>query len=180
MTLAAIVAVAASLVASCSGGDSSGDVTAATAKTNAPDATSEESGAAPPGFTGATTIQGEPFDASTVAGRDAVAWFWAPWCMICRAEAPEVADAAERYAEDITFVGVAGRGEIDAMRQFVADTGVDGFTHVADLDGSIWTAYGVYAQPAFAFIDDDGQFEVVGGAMDREELTAKLDELIAS
>lgn len=49
----------------------------------------------------ATTLAGEPFDASTVADRPVVLWFWAPWCTVCRAEAPDIAEvAAELEAAD--------------------------------------------------------------------------------
>ena len=44
-------------------------------------------------------------------GTDAVLWFWAPWCTVCRAEAPDVAETAEAYEdEDMALVGVAGGG----------------------------------------------------------------------
>ena len=42
----------------------------------------------------------------------------------------------------VSFVGVAGRGEVPAMKQFVQQTHAGGFTHVVDGDGAIWSAYG--------------------------------------
>ena len=42
-----------------------------------------------------TTLDGTPFDGADLAGRPAVFWFWAPWCPNCRAEAPQVAAAAD-------------------------------------------------------------------------------------
>ena len=39
----------------------------------------------------AETIEGASFDGSSLAGKDAVLWFWAPWCTECRREAPFVA-----------------------------------------------------------------------------------------
>ena len=65
------------------------------------------------------------------------------------------------------------------MQGFIDDTETVGLTHVADLDGAIWQAFGVYAQPAFAFINDDGAIEVFVGGLDEDALAERLDELTA-
>lgn len=130
-------------------------------------------------FASTTPLDGDAFDGAELVGTDAVVWFWAPWCSSCRAEAPEVAEVAERYAERVTFVGVPGRGQLDAMREFVDDTGTSALTHAADLDGSVWSAFGVYGQPAFAFIDDTGEVEVFIGGMGGRALADRIDALLA-
>ncbi len=132
-------------------------------------------------FTGSTTLADDAaFDAAALAGGDSVVWFWAPWCTICRSEAPEVAEVAEQFGADVTLIGVPGRGELDEMRDFVDDTGTGSLTHVADLGGDIWSAFGVYGQPAYAFIDDDGSVEVFIGAMGGDALAERIDELITT
>lgn len=125
-------------------------------------------------FDGATTLDGADFDASELGTSRAVLWFWAPWCTSCRAEGPDVAEVAERYGSDVRIVGVPGRGEVAAMQQFVDDTGTGAIEHVVDDDGSIWTAFGVYGQPAFAFLDASGTIEVFVGT-----LGSALDERVA-
>jgi thiol-disulfide isomerase/thioredoxin len=40
------------------------------------------------------TVDGQEFDGAALAGTPVVLWFWAPWCTICRAEAPDVAAVA--------------------------------------------------------------------------------------
>ncbi len=126
----------------------------------------------------ADTVDGETFDAASLAGRPAVLWFWAPWCTICRAEAPTVVQAATRLHDSVTFVGIAGRGERPAMQQFVADTATSNFAHVADDDGKIWNDFGVIGQPAFAFIDAAGNVEVVNGSLTSAELLARARALV--
>lgn len=194
--VAALVVGAFALVA-CGGGGSDDTSTATPVPETASDVTSADAdassdGAAAPGndelaaafteaFAASTPLDSAvTFDGASLAGGDAVVWFWAPWCTICRAEAPEIAEIAERYQGDIQLVGVPGRGERDAMQQFVDDTGTGSITHLADLDGQVWSAFGVYGQPAFAFIDDSGEVEVFIGGMGGDALGERIDELIAT
>ena len=130
----------------------------------------------------APLVGGGELSSADLEGTDAVLWFWAPWCTVCRAEAPDVAETAEAYEdEDMALVGVAGRGELDEMAAFVAETGVEGIDHIADLDGSIWAGYEVVSQPAFAFVDDDdGTVEVHVGALGADGLSDRIDDLLAS
>lgn len=135
----------------------------------------------------AAADDGPTFDAATLDGGElatadldgpTVLWFWAPWCTICRAEGPGVADAADQLGDDVRVVGVAGRGEVPEMEGFVADTGTGAITHVVDDDGSIWAAYGVSSQPAFAFIDADGVVtDLVVGAMGEAALVEQAEAL---
>ncbi len=194
-----LAAAAGLVLAACGGGSES--ATGSTAGSTATDATSSgalptspsstpataaqpaEPGAAsviPAALIGATTINGDPFDASILAGRPTVAWFWAPWCVICRGEAPDVADIAARYADKVNFVGIAGRGEAAEMRDFVSDTGTEGITHLDDSSGDIWASYEIYAQPAYAFITDDGRLETYVGSLGGDGLADIIDELIVA
>lgn len=95
-------------------------------------------------FTG-QTLNGEAFDGTTLAGKDTVLWFWAPWCTECRREAPYVA-AAQADNPRVAFVGIAGLGETDDMRDFVEDYDVATLEHLADLDGSLWQRFGAHPQ----------------------------------
>ncbi len=130
-------------------------------------------------FTG-TTLEGASFDSSALDGQPAVLWFWAPWCTVCRAEAPDVAAVAEEFSADVTFVGIAGRGEVGPMRQFVADTGTGGFEHVSDVDGTLWQQFGVVSQPSFVFVDSSGQTTLVPSGLSADELRQMTKSLLSS
>jgi thiol-disulfide isomerase/thioredoxin len=128
----------------------------------------------------ATTVDGEPFDGSALEGRPTILWFWAPWCTVCRAEGPDVAVAAEGIGEQVPIIGVAGRGEVAAMQEFVADTGTGGITHVNDADGSVWARFGIVAQPAFASVATDGRVQVFSGALGEAGLRDAAAQLAAA
>jgi hypothetical protein len=91
-----------------------------------------------------------------------------------------VAAVAAEYAGEVNFLGVAGRADVGAMEQFLADTGADNLTHVNDESGDIWTGFGVPTQPAFAYIDDDGSVELVVGRQGQQSLSAVAERLSAS
>lgn len=126
----------------------------------------------------AATVDGRPFDSSTVEGRPVVAWFWTPWCTVCRAEAGDVAAMAKEFNDRATFVGVAGLGDVADMREFVESTGTEGFVHLEDDDGSIWGRFGIVSQPSFAFVDASGEVEVFGGALGPEELRLRTERIL--
>lgn len=137
-----------------------------------------ERAVSPLAFT-AATLEGGSLDAATLAGRPVVLWFWAPWCTICRAEAPEVADVAAELDGTVTVLGVPGLGPETDMRAFVADTGTGDITHLVDSDGSLWQRFGVVSQPAFAFVSSDGSVETFGGALGGDDLRSRALTLAA-
>lgn len=162
--LAALFLASALVLVACGGSSSTG-------------ASGDGATDGPPAFSAATVDGGELASAS-FAGEPTVLWFWAPWCTVCRAEAPDVAEAASDFDGDVELVGVAGRGSVEEMKGFVSDTGTDAITHVVDGDdGRIWADYGVTAQPAFAFIDAEGNVEVTAGSMGKDALEQKMTEL---
>jgi len=134
-----------------------------------------------PGFP-ATVVGGGGGELASASfeGEDTVLWFWAPWCTTCRAESGNVVAAAAALDGEVEVIGVAGRGEVRDMEDFVAETDTGELTHVVDDDGSIWSSYGVVTQPTFAFIDDDGTVEVLVGAQGEQALTERMEQLVSS
>ncbi len=86
----------------------------------------------------------------------------------------------EKYGDDVTIVGVAGRDELDAIVSFVEDLKVDQFPHVVDESGALWREFGVTGQPFFYFINDDGTAQGYLGAMGVEGMSEQLEMLLAS
>lgn len=189
--LAPLIALAL-VAAAC--GDDGGDVTAdppagvgnAGASAGSPDADpatdspGDDAPAATPATFTAERLGGGTFDSAELAGRSTVLWFWAPWCTTCRAEAPDILEAAAEFDGLIEVIGVAGRGDIDAIQQFVDQTNTGELAHLIDEDGSIWTDFGVAAQPAFAFVDAGGEVDVFVGTLGRAGLTERMQALAAA
>jgi thiol-disulfide isomerase/thioredoxin len=128
-------------------------------------------------FTG-TTLSGGTFNGSSLAGKPAVLWFWAPWCPFCNAEAPGVSQVAAANPK-VTFVGIAGRADVGQMQNFVSKYGLN-FTNLNDSDGSLWARYNVPWQPAYVFYKADGSSTFINNpiaAMPQQELADRVAAL---
>jgi peroxiredoxin len=122
----------------------------------------------------AATVDGSSFDGASLAGKNAVLWFWAPWCTVCARGAGAVTKAAAELRDSVTFVGVAGlSGSVADMQEFVQRTRTDSMTHLADTDGALYTRFKVTKQDAFAFISPDGRVELVDAYSNDIDLVAE-------
>lgn len=180
--IVAAAAATALLVAGCGAPDGGGEAApqdGAEASSSGADAAQGGGGGQSPAealdFT-APAVGGGEIDGAELQGEPVVLWFWAPWCTICRGEAPGVAETAERYEGEVEFIGVAGQGEAAAMEEFVASTGTDGMRHIIDEDGSIWSGFEVTTQPSFSFLRTSGTFLTYTGKMSDKE----IDDRVAS
>ncbi len=127
------------------------------------------------------TVDGGSFSGATLAGQDSVLYFWAPWCTVCRREAPALPSIAEEFEGQAQFLGVAGLSpDVGAMQQFVDDTGTGSLTHLADTDGALYAGFGVASQTTFAFVDDDGTIEIVPGPLSEDEIRSRTQALVGA
>ena len=124
-----------------------------------------------------TTLEGQAVTQADYEGKPTIMWFWAPWCSVCRGEAPTLSKVASELDGSVDVVGVAALGSVDEMKTFVSDTGIENFTQLADPDAEVWSVFGVASQPAFAFISSDGSIEVVQGSIGEEEILERAATL---
>jgi hypothetical protein len=80
----------------------------------------------------------------------------------------------------VTFVGVAGRDDLDPINEFISDYGVGGFDHIVDGTGEIWANFEVVTQPSFIFLDASGDSTSHIGALGVDELSKRLDSLTSN
>lgn len=116
-------------------------------------------------FTATDVATGAIVDGTSLAGKDTILWFWASWCPTCQSEAPAVAEAAAKLPAGVTLIGIPGRSDVASSQGFIDTYKLGSFQHWYDNDGSIWSAFGVPTQPAFALINDDGTVETIPGAL---------------
>jgi thiol-disulfide isomerase/thioredoxin len=128
-------------------------------------------------FTG-RTLDGAAFDATTLAGRPAILWFWAPWCATCASEAQSIGDLAKEYQGQLGILGIAGLGTNKAMHEFVSDLNVGNVPHLDDQAGAIWKKFKITQQSTYVFLDRSGHV-VKTGYLDDLQLTAEVKSLVA-
>lgn len=196
MRAVAVSAVAALVLAGCSGStdgavadDPAPATTSSSAAASAPAAPPEQEapGTSPDAPSSepaevaevlqfeATTVSGESFDGASVAGRPVVLWFWAPWCAVCRSQAPEVTALVEEYGDRVSFVGVGSLDSGDAIEEFA--TGVEGPTHLSDTDGELYRRFGIAEQSSFVVLDAAGDEVLRTGYSDDDELAGTVADL---
>ncbi|HEU5474488.1 MAG TPA: redoxin domain-containing protein [Actinophytocola sp.] len=127
-------------------------------------------------FTG-KTVDGQDFAGADLAGTPAVLWFWAPWCPKCQGEAEDIAKVAKENEGSVKFVGVAAQDEVPAMRAFIEEYGLGSFPHIADTEARVWQRFGVYAQPAYAFISADGTIDLQTRQLQTDDLNRRVRAL---
>lgn len=130
------------------------------------------------GFTG-TTLDGAKFDASSLAGRPTILWFWAPWCATCAGEAQTISSIRDKYGEgQLSILGIAGMGDNKAMHEFVADLDVAAVPHLDDRAGTVWKRFGITEQSTYVLLDRAGKI-VKTGYLDSLQLTTEVKTLVA-
>lgn len=134
-------------------------------------------------------VQGDPFPdvalidvddtevmTSEFLGEPLVVNLWYSTCPPCAKELPEFAEVdAER--DDVRFVGVNTIDSVEVMKRFAGERGVeydlyrDDFAELADGVGAV-------AFPVTLFVTSDGTIVDQSGALDADELRAKIDQLM--
>ena len=79
-----------------------------------------------------------------------------------------------RLAEsgELTVVGVSsGVDGFEAIATTAQQLHIDGFAPIAALDGSVWSHFGVLAQPASVVVTSDGNVTGHMGALDADGFT---------
>jgi thiol-disulfide isomerase/thioredoxin len=99
--------------------------------------------------------------------------FWATWCPPCRAEMPELLQAARDYP-DLAMLAVNVRESPESVSQFAEQFRMD-VPVVLDPQGEISDRYNVSGLPTSIFIDADGAITAVRpGAINR----AVIDQIL--
>ena len=109
-----------------------------------------------PAFAG-TTLEGNEFSSSGLAGKPAVVNFWASYCIpSCVDEHPVLLDLAASQAGTLQVVGVLVNDTPDDARGFLDRYGQISWPTLLNADGAISIDYGVIGPPETFFVDAQG------------------------
>jgi thiol-disulfide isomerase/thioredoxin len=105
---------------------------------------------------------------------------WASWCGPCRSEAPLLRNAHAQFGDLVTFIGIDVRDSQDGARSFIAEFGLDDFTHLFDATGAVPADLGGRGVPLTFFVDPGGEIRHLhSGVVDERTLAFYIDELLA-
>jgi cytochrome c biogenesis protein CcmG, thiol:disulfide interchange protein DsbE len=123
------------------------------------------------------------FDGSTFkltdalkTGKPAVVNFWASWCGPCADEAPVLQDAARRYGDRVTFVGVDVQDVDSDAQAFLRKYGIT-YLNGSGNAGPISVQYGMRGVPETYFIAPDGRLVRKWNTLTAADLEQFLGEL---
>jgi cytochrome c biogenesis protein CcmG/thiol:disulfide interchange protein DsbE len=166
LAVALVVVVVGVVLATQVGGDPRADATR-----------SQLVGKAAPDFD-VRALDGSSVTLHDLAGRAVIVNFWNSWCAPCRAELPALKRFADRYRDDpsVAFVGIVRDDSKRAIREYVADEGVD-WTIAMDPGARAALEFGTRGQPETFAITPDG---VVAGAQIGPSTLQDLETMLAA
>jgi thiol-disulfide isomerase/thioredoxin len=110
-------------------------------------------------------------------GTPVVINIWSSWCGPCRTEAPYLAAAAERYGEEIQFLGIDILDKKPDAIAFMQEYGW-AYPSLYDPQGDIRDGLGFIGQPETLFYDREGELSSTWiGPLPSEELKERLQAI---
>ncbi|MDX1468578.1 MAG: TlpA disulfide reductase family protein [Acidimicrobiia bacterium] len=111
--------------------------------------------------------------------KPAVVNVWASWCLPCRAEAPLLNLAFEKYGDEIEFIGIDVQDTQSGAARFLAEFGLP-FQHFFDPRREVVNHYGGIGTPVTMFFGPDGELiRVHNGIVDERTLAVNIDDLLS-
>jgi cytochrome c biogenesis protein CcmG/thiol:disulfide interchange protein DsbE len=110
------------------------------------------------------------------SGKPVVVNFWASWCGPCADEAPALKDAARRYADTVTFVGIDVQDVDSDAQAFLRKYGIT-YLNGSGNAGPISIQYGMRGVPETYFIAPDGRLIRKWNTLSAADLEQFLAEL---
>lgn len=113
-------------------------------------------------------LDGVRFSSGDLRGRVTVYNVWGSWCVPCRIEAPALIEVAERFGDDVSFIGINVRDGLAAAKAFERNEAVPYPSVRADDSSAALLAFpnslAVAAVPTSIVVDRQGRIaaRVVG------------------
>jgi cytochrome c biogenesis protein CcmG/thiol:disulfide interchange protein DsbE len=126
-----------------------------------------------------TLFDGKVIRLEDFRGKAVLINFWASWCIPCRAEAPALESAWQKYKDrDVVFLGVNIQDNEKDARAFMKEFGIT-YLNGRDESGKVAIDYGVWGIPETFFTDPHGRITYKhAGELRDPIIAAKLDEVL--
>ncbi|MFV2064620.1 MAG: TlpA family protein disulfide reductase [Chloroflexota bacterium] len=127
-----------------------------------------------------TLIDGSTTSLSDYRGQPVWLTFGASWCADCRAEAPDIEAASQRYAaQGLTVLWISISEDSQAARDYAKRAGLT-FPIAADPSDVIAGRYHILGIPTHLFIDGDGIIQELRiGALHPDDMVRFVEALVA-
>ncbi len=132
----------------------------------------------PEGHLQLTDLGGNPIRLADLRGKAVWINFWASWCPPCQYETPTIRSLDKKYRDrGLVIIAIQVQQTVEDGKAYAARYDLE-YTIGADVTGTIFHAYKVFALPTQFFIDPNGVVrQVVNGPLD-EARAAQLIESI--
>jgi cytochrome c biogenesis protein CcmG/thiol:disulfide interchange protein DsbE len=123
----------------------------------------------------ATTVDGKKVSLSSFKGQAVWLTFGASWCAACKAEAPDIEAAYQKFkSKGVAVLSVSISEDSATVKDYGDRIGLT-YPKIADPDTRIASAYRVNGIPAHFFIDASGVLQSVKtGGMSPDQMNAAL------
>jgi thiol-disulfide isomerase/thioredoxin len=124
-----------------------------------------------------TLSDGTTHRLSELRGKRVLLNFWATWCEPCRAEMPDLQQAADTYGDSVVILGVNKLEPVAVIPPFADELQIR-FPLIVNTKGDIANRYGARNIPTSFFINTDGTigFRQIG-VMNYDFVRLHLDQL---
>lgn len=123
-------------------------------------------------------VDGGDVSTAELLGEPLVVNLWYADCPPCAKELPDFAEV-DAETDDVRFVGVNLRDSVERMEEFAGERGV-AYDLLRDEDAAFTDAIGAVAFPVTLFVASDGTIVEQTGALDADQLRARIDDLLAA
>jgi len=126
-----------------------------------------------------TDLDGQPIRLADLRGKAVWINFWASWCPPCQYETPIIRSMDEKYRDrGLEIIAVQVQQTVEAGRTYAERYDLE-YTIGADVTGSIFHAYRVFALPTQFFIDPEGRIRtIVNGPLDERRATQLIESIL--